>query len=260
MRFLACAPLLVAVGVTGVAAQPAPQWVTVTGQVVLPANVPVPVRKALAVAAGNGCPAGLLDESVIVNPKNRGVKNVVVWLRPDDVNDAKAALTAKEIHPADAKRKRADVVIDQRACAFDPHVAVGRVGDTVVVKNSGAGLHNFFWSSANNGEFGIITMPGQQQRFAQPLERERSPIQFKCTIHPWMVGYMRVFDHPYYAVTDDDGKFTIKDAPAGNYRLVYWHEQVGFLGKAPGRFGVLTPIAPGPNGVMDLKPTDFPVQ
>jgi hypothetical protein len=51
-----------------------------------------------------------------------------------------------------------------------------------------------------------------------------------------MTGYVRVFDHPYYAVTDKDGKFEIKNAPTGDYRIVYWHEN-GFRGGAEGRFG-----------------------
>ena len=58
----------------------------------------------------------------------------------------------------------------------------------------------------------------------EPLKAETPPIPFKCDIHPWMKGYVRVFDHPYFAVTDEDGKFEIKNAPAGKWRIVYWHE------------------------------------
>lgn len=55
-----------------------------------------------------------------------------------------------------------------------------------------------------------------------------------------MSGQVRIFDHPYYAVTDDDGRFAIPNAPTGKYRLVVSHERPGFLGGIPGRFG--TPI------------------
>jgi hypothetical protein len=55
-----------------------------------------------------------------------------------------------------------------------------------------------------------------------------------------MSGYVRVFENPYFAVTDDDGKFTIPNAPVGKFRLVAWHEKVGYLGGREGRFG--TPI------------------
>ena len=54
----------------------------------------------------------------------------------------------------------------------------------------------------------------------QELVADRFPITVSCTIHPWMRAWIRVFDHPYYAVTDDNGHFEIKDAPAGEYRLV----------------------------------------
>ena len=88
-----------------------------------------------------------------------------------------------------------------------------------------------------------------------PLVAEGPPIQYKCTIHGWMTGYVRIFDHPYYAVTDADGKFEIKNAPAGKYRIVYWHEN-GFQGGAQGRFGEEIEIK-GP--ATDVKPIDFDV-
>lgn len=49
-------------------------------------------------------------------------------------------------------------------------------------------------------------------------------------MHPWMDAKMFVFDHPYFAVTDDNGRFTIDKAPAGPCRLVVWHEDGGWLG------------------------------
>src|SRR5262249_4421621 len=58
-----------------------------------------------------------------------------------------------------------------------------------------------------------------------------TPISVQCDIHPWMKAYIRVFNHPYFAVTDEDGKFTIKDAPAGEWRIVVWQEKSGW-GKA----------------------------
>ena len=70
---------------------------------------------------------------------------------------------------------------------------------------------------------------------------------------------MRIFDHPYYAVTDEDGKFEIKDAPAGNYRIVYWHENVGFKGGKDGRFGEPVAIPANNKGPLQLPPVEFGV-
>jgi hypothetical protein len=235
-------------------AQPA-QWATVKGQVVFPKGKEIPKRAALNVNQKQCLANGpILDESILVNPKNRGVANVVVYLRPDNMNP-KAEFAANEIHPADAKRKAEDVVIDQPCCMFVKRVTVARVGDTIVVKNPAAFAHNFFWDTANNGAHNVNVPVMGQWKMPKPLVKESAPIQYKCTIHPWMTGYVRVFDHPYFAVTDEDGKFEIRNAPVGKYRIVYWHEN-GLRGGAQGRFG--EPIAiKGPATQVD--PVEFDV-
>src|SRR5205823_751359 len=143
------------------------------------------------------CPnVPVAEETVIVNPKNRGIKNVVVWLRPNNMNPG-AKFAANEIHPADAKRKPQDVTIDQPCCLFEPHVLACRVGDTLVVKNTAAIAHNFFWTSENNGNFNQLIQPKGQFTFPNPLAAEPSAVKYTCSIHPWMSGYVRIFDHPY---------------------------------------------------------------
>jgi len=66
-----------------------------------------------------------------------------------------------------------------------------------------------------------------------------------CTIHPWMNGWVRVFNHPYYAVTDEHGNFELKNVPAGQFRVVVWHGSGGFLGGADGRDGQVVIIDAG---------------
>jgi hypothetical protein len=234
-----------------------PQWATVKGRVVFPKDAKIPPRKPLNVTVNQQqCLAKgpILDESVIVNPKNRGVKNVVVYLRPDSMK-ADAPFAKNEIHPDDAKRKPAEVVIDQPCCMFVKRVTAARVGDTIVVKNPAAIAHNFFWVSENNGNHNVNVPVNGQWAMPKPLVMERPPIQYKCTVHGWMTGYVRIFDHPYYAVTDDDGKFEIKNAPVGKYRIVYWHEN-GLRGGSNGRFGDKVEIT-GPT--LEMKPTEFDV-
>src|SRR5262245_28903607 len=142
----------------------AADWATVKGQVLFPADKPIPKREALNVTQDKDhclSKGDILDESVLVNPKNRGVKNVVVWLRPDD-KDPKSKFTAAQIHPDDAKRKRAEHVITQPCCMFENRITLARVGDTLVVKNPAPVAHNFFWSSTNNGEENK-TIPKQEE-------------------------------------------------------------------------------------------------
>lgn len=233
------------------------KWVTIKGQVVFPADKEIPKRSALNVTQDKDhclSKGDLLDESIVINPKNRGVKNVVVFLRPDDTNP-KSEFAKDQIFPDDAKRKPAEIVIDQPCCMFVNRVTAARVGDKIVVKNSAPVPHNFFWDSSNNGAHNATIPKMDKWEMPDALKKENPPIQYKCTIHGWMTGYVRIFDHPYYAVTDEDGKFEIKNAPAGKFRIVYWHEN-GLRGGAKGRFGEEIEIK-GPT--LEMKPTEFDV-
>jgi plastocyanin len=256
MRFGFCFIFLALV--SSASAEP-PSWVTVKGRVVLPEKAGIPVRDKLDVSQDKAhclSKGDILDDKVLVNAKNRGIKNVVVWLRPDNKNLA-VKFTDKEIHPQDAKRKPAGIVIDQPCCMFIPRITACRVGDTITVKNSAPVAHNFFWSSELNGALNVNIPAGGKHTFPKPLVAESSAIPFRCTIHPWMSGTVRIFDHPYFAVTNEDGKFEIKNAPAGKYRIVYWHENVGFKDGKEGRFGFPLTIAGGADNTMEMKPTDF---
>ena len=233
-------------------------WSTVKGEIKFPEAKAVPERKKLDVSQDKPhclSKGDLLDESLIVNSRNKGIKNVVVWLRPDST-DPKAKLPAAAIHPDDAKRKPATITIDQPCCMFVQRITLARVGDSIAAKNPAPVAHNFFWTSANNGEFNVTVAKESDWKMPQALVAEASPIQFKCTIHPWMAGYVRVFEHPYYAVTDEDGKFEIKNAPVGKFRMVVWQEKVGFLNGKEGRFG--TPIEIK-GATTNVKPIEFDI-
>jgi len=117
------------------------------------------------------------------------------------------------------------VTIDQRACVYRPRVVGLRVGQTLKVSNSDEGLHNVHGFSTARDSFNI----------AQPIAglvnnfRPRDPgmLQLKCDVHTWMVAFVGVVDHPFFAVTDTDGSFTLRDVPEGTYGLQTWHERLG---------------------------------
>ena len=90
-------------------------------------------------------------------------------------------------------------------------------------------------------------------KMPQPFTPSRVPVAFSCSIHPWMAGRVRVFEQPYFAITDANGDFEIKDAPAGKYNLVYWHE----LGFHKGRDGItgITEELKAP--VTNVKPIEL---
>jgi len=221
-------------------------WGTVKGSVVVEGAVPA--RKAVAVTKDqdhclkNG---PLLSEDYVVNPKNKGVRWVMVWLV--DAQDPKKPLP---IAPSLAKAKSASESMDHLSCRLEPHVLALREGQALVVKNSAAVTHNVnITGGVVNPNVNYI-MPPETTRTVSGWTASTVPVLVTCNIHPWMKAYIRVFKHPYYAITDENGAFEIKDAPAGEYHLVTWQESVGWV--QGGKLG--TPITIKDGGVTDVGP------
>jgi plastocyanin len=207
------------------------KWATIKGQVVLPAATAVPAAKPINVTADKEhcLSKGVLNsDELIVNEKTKGVKNVWVYLRPAAAESFKEG----EIHPDLTKHTPKEHVVDQPCCAFVPRVLVTRAGDTLLVKNSSPVPHNINFKS-DDLEFNQTIAAGGSYKTEKPLTSQKGPASFACNVHPWMGGRVVIFDHPYYALTDDDGKFEIKNAPVGSYRITYRHE----LGYHKGRDG-----------------------
>lgn len=204
------------------------QWATIKGQIVMEN---APAAKELNVTAdkehclGKGA---LKSDELVVNAKSKGVKNVWVYLKPAEGD----AFEANQIKPELAKPTSKEHVVDQPVCAFVPRIVVARAGDTLLVKNSSPVPHNIKFAS-DNMEFNQTLAAGGTYKAEKALEAQKNPATFACNVHPWMGGRVVIFDHPYYALTDDDGKFEIKDAPVGKFRIFYRHE----LGYHKGRDG-----------------------
>jgi hypothetical protein len=250
-------------------AQAQGQWTTVKGRIVWDdAKGPPPERKPVVATKDQEVCAKDKDfntEDWIVNPKTKGIKNVIVWLAPEFGPAEQAAVQAKklrdvpsfkpaDIHPALAKPAQAAVEIDQPCCRFIPHIVLAREGQDMVIKNSAPVPHNAKWTSRNNSEINPL-IPAGGQHVVNGLKAERFPISVECSIHPWMKAYVRVFDHPYYALTDDDGNFEIKDAPVmgGKLRMFVWQETGGFLGGNDGRFGQSIEVKAGAVDLKEIK-------
>ncbi len=191
-----------------------------------------------------------LEEDYIINPVNKGLKNVFVWLRP--VGAAKgAAFPPVLIHPALLKPANPNVEIDQPCCRFIPHVLAAREGQNMIIKNSAIIAHNAKWTSKANGDFNVLIPAKGQYKLEKPLAAEGSEIFLQCSIHSWMKAHVRVFDHPYFAITDSDGKWEIKDAPVGKFSIFVHHPATGWLDGANGRNGQVINI---PAGGANLPP------
>lgn len=191
-----------------------------------------PPRNDLAQIVGHGdqshcIKADTKDQTWIVDSSSKGVANVVVWVEPPN---------GMYFPKPERKFWEDEVVVDQPFCQFVPHVvvlypqaydpaskALVATGQKLVVKNSAPILHNFRFQGRDNPSRGGNVQPGTQQVYE--LRKDRQEISFNCDVHKWMTGYAMTFDHPYAAVTDKDGKFTIKNVPAGSQlTFMAWHE------------------------------------
>jgi plastocyanin len=123
------------------------------------------------------------------------------------------------------------VVIDQRACVYQPRVVGARVGQTLEIKNSDDWLHNVHSLSARGNTFNISEpKAGMVQQFK--LKDEEVMLRIKCDVHSWMTSYVGVVNNPYFAVTNTAGTFEIANVPAGSFTIQVWQERYGPLSQA----------------------------
>jgi plastocyanin len=120
----------------------------------------------------------------------------------------------------------APAVIDQKDCRYHPHVFGMRVGQPLEIVNSDPTLHNIHALPKANTEFNT-GQPIQGMKTNHTFDKPEIMIPFKCDVHGWMNAYAAVLDHPYFAVTDKDGKFELKTLPPGTYTIEAWHEKLG---------------------------------
>jgi len=117
--------------------------------------------------------------------------------------------------------------IDNNKCAFVSHVSIGYKGNSVAIRNSDPILHNtHLYSGIGGTTLYNLSLADVGQVSEKPL-RQAGLVDVQCDAHDWMQGYMFVLDHPYGAVTDEAGSFTITDIPPGKYILKAWHEALG---------------------------------
>ena len=131
---------------------------------------------------------------------------------------------------------------------FEPHGLAIREGQIIVAKNSAEFAHNVDWGGIRQQGANQLVPPGG--KYEIKMKASEYQVTIKCGIHPWMKAWVRVFDHPYFAVTDEDGKFEIKTAPAGDWRIVIWHDEAGWRNQETRKMG--DPIKVKVKDVTDL--------
>jgi plastocyanin len=148
------------------------------------------------------------------------------------VTSADGGLANAFVHIAgsfpDTPRPTGVVTIDQQSCMFRPRVIGARVGQRIEFRNSDPTLHNVHGLSTASNDFNI-GQPVKGQVSSVELKREEVMLHIKCDVHRWMTAYVGVVDHPYFAVSDDQGTFTIPAIPPGHHAIRAWHERYGTL-------------------------------
>lgn len=156
-----------------------------------------------------------------VRVRKGGVANTLVWLEG----------ASGEPQP---RRRR----LLNRGCRFVPRVLGAAVGDTLVVVNEDSLLHNVnleqtFVGGELDGRsrtIGNFSLPLAGMEITRPdLLRAPGRIRATCDAHGWMRARIRVFDHPFFAVTDARGNYSIDDVPPGTYTLHARHEMLGSI-------------------------------
>lgn len=115
------------------------------------------------------------------------------------------------------------VLVEQKGCRFEPHVFGVMAGQDVKFRNGDSLMHIVHVVPKNNREFGFSQeQPGEER---SKVFANKELIRVFCDVHQWMTAWAHVVDHPYFAVTGPDGKFTIKNLPPGKYTIEVWHEK-----------------------------------
>src|SRR6266496_4729167 len=151
----------------------------------------------------------VMTESVVTGPGN-ALANVVVYI---------SAGAQSSAAPAEAVR------YDQKGCEYIPHVAVLQVGQPMEIYNDDQTSHNIHPLAKVNPEWNK-----SQPKGAPPIHTTWEKPEFipvKCNVHPWMHGWFLVLTTSHYAVTGEDGAFSLKGLPPGKYTLTAWQEQFG---------------------------------
>jgi plastocyanin len=187
---------------------------SVTGTVVIDGAMPknLPIKMNADPVCLKEAPGTQLAETYLVGSDGKSLGNVFVYVKDGLGN-----------YVFDTPTEVAK--LDQQGCRYRPHVFGVRVNQPIEISNSDPTLHNIHAMPKTNSEFNTA-QPLKNMKITQTFDKKEVMVPFKCEVHGWMNAYVGVLDHPYFAVTGDDGKFELKDLPAGTYTIEAWHEKL----------------------------------
>src|SRR3989475_11154875 len=153
------------------------------------------------------------EENVVAGPAN-ALENVFVYVS--------AGVPAGQTFPAPATA----VLLDQSGCRYHPHVFGIMAGQPLEIQNSDPLLHNIKAIAKKNRPFNV-SQPSAGMKTTRPFATAEVMVNLECNVHGWMKAFLGVRSDPFYAVSGEDGSFSIKGLPLGTYTVEAWHEKFG---------------------------------
>jgi plastocyanin len=181
-------------------------------------NGAAPAAKKIDTSADPVCgqknPNLSTEDTVVTNGK---LANAFVYIKDGTASDGTKIGDYTWTAPSTA------ATLDQNGCHYRPHVLGVMTGQKLSITNSDPTQHNIHPTPKNNPEWNQ-TQPNGAPPIEKTFARSEVLIPVKCNQHPWMKSYIGVLKHPFFAVSAEDGSFTIKGVPPGTYTVAAWHE------------------------------------
>jgi hypothetical protein len=212
--------------VLSLSAVQADDWGHVTGSIVVDGEIPAKVllhAKGAQIKDGKVCAAeDTYADDLVINEETKGLANAFVFMYR----------APKKIHPDLKDAPEEKVIFDQKNCMFTPHCLFIRKGQTVEVLSDDPIAHNTHTYPIRGTQSNILIPPNVREGSGVDIAcnvAESMPHPVQCDYHPWMRAHWLVCDHPYAAITDAEGKFTIENLPEGTHDFRIWHERKGWI-------------------------------
>lgn len=188
---------------------------TLTGQVLVEGTIPP--AEVIRMDGDPKCVALVKGEErhteYIVSNDGKTLANVFVYVKDG---------LPQRLYPVPTE----PVVLDQQQCRYVPRVVGVQVGQPLEIRNSDPLLHNVRAEGAINQTFDV-GQAIQGMKTTKTFTTREVMVPVKCQVHAWMRGYIGVLEHPYFAVSDESGRFSIPPLPPGTYTIEAWHERLG---------------------------------
>jgi plastocyanin len=188
---------------------------TIEGKVVFRGTVPGP-RKVIPTQDQEVCGSPRDEPRIVLGPEN-AIQGAIVFLK--GVEKGKAF-----------EKPKKPPVVDNTKCRFEPELQIVPVGTEILILNSDPVLHNthgYLLTDSRRGRTVFNQAMPQKGQQTKSTLKQPGVVDVACDVHGWMQGWILVAENPYYAVTEKNGRFSIKDVPPGKYTLATFQPYVG---------------------------------